>query len=393
MKYNFDEIIDRRGTDALKVEGLKLRWRDDNLIPMWVADMDFRSPSFIIDVIRKKCDSGILGYTVIPDGYYTAICNWIEKRYCWKITPDNIQFTPGVVSGFSFAIQCFTEPGDKVMVQPPVYHPFFIYTEKNHRKVVYNPLILDKGTYKMDMKLFKEQIKECKLFLLCNPHNPGGRVWSREELEEIAEICYDNKVMVVSDEIHADLTLPGYTFTPFSTVSEKSSRNSLTLMAASKAFNIPGLSSSYAISENYEIIDRFSRQLEMSESENGHIFAFSTIQAAYEQGEEWLQEMLFYIQGNVNYLDSYLKNNLPGIKAILPHASYLVFLDCRGLGLTHEQTINFFVKEAGLALNEGMTFGKEGYNFMRMNVGCPRAVLEKALNNLKIAYDKLQGNN
>ncbi|MCD8165839.1 MAG: PatB family C-S lyase [Bacteroides sp.] len=388
MKYNFDEIIDRRGTDSLKVEGLRLRWNNENLIPMWVADMDFKTPPCVLEAARNICDQEILGYTIIPDSYYTSISNWLKKRYNWQVNPEMIQFTPGVVSGLSFIVQAFTRPGDKVLVQPPVYHPFFIYPRKNDREIVFNPLILENGSYRMDMELFRKQVKDCKLFFLCNPHNPGGRVWNWEELEEIAAICYENKVLVVADEIHADLTLPGHTHYPFSTISEKAKMNSITLMAASKAFNMPGLTSSHAISENPEILNRFSVELEKTESENGHIFAFKTVEAAYTYGEEWLEQLLAYIQENVNYLDKFLKEQAPKIKAILPEASYLVFLDCREMGLSHEQLVNFFVNKCGLALNEGTTFGKEGEGFMRMNIGCPRPTLEKALQQLKLAYDK-----
>jgi len=388
MKYNFDEIIDRRNTDSLKVDGVSARWGRDDLIPMWVADMDFKTPPFILDAIRERCDQGILGYTLQTERYFNAIQNWIHKRYNWNISPDMIQFTPGVVSGLAYIIKSLTKPGDKILIQTPVYHPFFIYTEKNDRVPVFNPLILEEGHYKFNIPQFKELIKECKLFILCHPHNPGGRVWSKEELEEIAEICYEHQVPVISDEIHADLTLPGHIHTPFATISEKAKSNSITLMAASKAFNIPGLSSAYMITENKEFRKKLMDEISLCEGEKGHIFAFTAIEAAYGKGSEWLQQLTGYINENVNTLETFAKEYLPKIKVIRPQASYLVFLDCRELELPQQELVNFFVEDAHLALNDGSVFGKEGIGFMRMNVGCPRIILQKALNNLKNAYDK-----
>lgn len=389
MIYNFDEIIDRTNTNSVKVDGVKEHWGRTDLLPMWVADMDFRTPDFIIDAIREQCEKGILGYTFQPDEYYTAIHTWLLKRYQWNIQQEELKFIPGVVAGLAYAIQSLTNPGDKILMQPPVYHPFFLCTEKNDRIPVYNPLILENGQYKMNFPQFRELIKECKLFILCNPHNPGGRSWNVEELQEIAEICYKNNVPVISDEIHADLTLPGFVHTPFATVSEKAKDNSLTMMAASKAFNIPGLSSAYAIVENSEIRERFVNQLEKSEAGHGHIFAYKPVIAAYEQGEEWLKQLLAYIQENIDVIDEFTKKYTPKIKVIRPEASYLVFLDCRELNLSQENLNNFFVDKAHLALNDGSMFGKEGNGFMRMNVGCPRETLEKALGYLRRAYEEV----
>lgn len=388
MKYDFDEIIDRRGTDALKVEGVKSNWGREDLMPMWVADMDFRTPPFIMEAIRKRCEHEILGYTCKSPDYFSSIGQWLEKRYQWKINEKMIQFTPGVVAGLALAINCFSNPGDKVLIQTPVYHPFFLVTEKNERKVVYNPLILEDGQYRMNMEEFRELAKECKIFILCNPHNPGGRVWSKEELSEVAEICYENNVLVLSDEIHADLTLPGFQHIPFATVSEKARMNSLTFMATSKAFNMPGLSSSYSIIENESLRRPFISYVNRMEVGGGHLFAFQTVAAAYKEGADWLSQLVAYIKENVDYLDEFLKKNTPKIKAIRPQASYLVFLDCRELGLSQEKLIKFFVDDAHLALNQGAMFGKEGAGFMRLNIGCPKSILQKALNNLKNAYDE-----
>lgn len=389
MKYNFDEIIDRSGSDSIKVEGVQKNWGRNDLIPMWVADMDFRTPPFIMDAIRKRCEHEILGYTWPCSAYEKTIIKWQKEKHQLEITEEMIQFTPGIVPGLAFAIQCFTKPGDKVIIQTPVYHPFFLVTEKNGRIPVYNPLLLENGQYKMDIEQLKQLIdKDCKLLLLCNPHNPGGRIWSKEELRIIADICYDNHIIVVSDEIHADLALPGHRHTSFATVSENARLNSISFMAASKAFNIPGLSSSYAVIPNKNLKERFSKFVENSELGNGHVFAFIAVVAAYENGNEWLCQVTKYIQENIDYLETFLKEYTPKIKIIRPQASYLIYLDCRELGLSQQKLIDFFVEDAHIAMNDGAMFGKEGTGFMRMNIGCPKATLLKALNNLKIAYNK-----
>ncbi|WP_455497885.1 MalY/PatB family protein [Coprobacter sp.] len=386
MKYNFDEIIDRSGTDALKQEALLPRWGRDDLIPLWVADMDFATPPFIMETLQKRCQHPILGYTNKPDSYYTAIINWVKKRYSWDIERSLISFTPGIVAGLAFAIKCFTSPGDKVLVMPPVYHPFFLVTKNEDREVIFCPLILKDRQYHIDFERFEEQVKNCKVFILCNPHNPGGRVWSAEELKRIASICAKNKVLVFSDEIHADLTFPPYHHTPFATVSEEAANNSLIFMSPSKAFNMAGLASSFCIIKNDSLRRIFKKFTDGSDLAEGHIFAFRSVEAAYNYGEEWLSQVLEYLQENINYTDRYLKEKMPRIKAIIPQASYLIFLDCRELHLSPKTLVDFFVDKAHLALNDGSMFGKEGEGFMRINIACPRIILTKALRQLEKAY-------
>lgn len=390
MKYNFDEVIDRRGTDSEKVEGVKVHWGREDLIPMWVADMDFRTPPFVIDAIKRRLSHEILGYTCKPECWYTAIVNWAKQRYQWDVTKDMINFSPGIIPGFTAAIQKFTKPGEKVLVQSPVYHPFFLMSERNNREVVYNQLKFENGRYYMDMELFKEQIKECKLFILCNPQNPSGRVWSKDELKEIARICHENKVLVVSDEIHADLTFPQYQHHPFASVSEEARMNSIVLMSPSKAFNMPGICSAYSIIPDEEIRRQFTEQMVANAMTEGHVFAYTTVAAAYSNGTEWLNQMLEYIQGNIKYLDDFLKQYIPEIKAIPQEATYLVFLDCKGLGLSLSQLKSFFEDGAHIAVNNGVMFGKGGEGCMRINIACPRSTLQKALNQLKEAYDNLK---
>ncbi len=388
MKYDFDEIVDRHNTDSLKLDAIAPRWGRNDLIPLWVADMDFRTPPFIIKAIKDRLENEVLGYTMKPDRWYSSITNWVQQRFDWKISPEMLTHTPGIVPGLAMAIQCLTNVGDKVMVQPPVYHPFFLVTQHNNRKVVYNPLILRDGQYRMDMDRFKEDIKGCKLFILCNPHNPGGRVWTKDELAEVARICYENKTIVISDEIHADLTLSPYIHHPFATVSEEAKMNSIVFMSSSKAFNMPGISSSYCIIENESLRRKFSTYVNGSELGEGHIFSFNTVVAAYSNGTEWLDQVKEYIQGNIDFVDEYLKKNIPAIKAIRPQASYLIFLDCRELNLPQDELLKLFIDGAHLALNDGAIFGKEGAGFMRLNAGCPRSVLKKALDQLHDAYQK-----
>lgn len=388
MNYNFDEIIDRRGTDSVKWDAVGERFGRNDLLPLWVADMDFRTPPFIIEALRTRMEHEVLGYTFASEAWYTSIIAWLQKRYGWTIQREMLTFMPGIVRGLAFAIHCFTQPGDKVMVMPPVYHPFFLVTQKNKREVVYSPLVLRDGQYEIDFDRFKSDLQGCKLLILSNPHNPGGRVWTPEELAMIAELCAESGTLVISDEIHADLTLPPYKHTTYALVSEKARQNSLVFMSPSKAFNMPGLASSYCVIENEALRHQFQAYMEASEFSEGHLFAYLSVAEAYSNGTEWLDQALAYIQGNIDFTDTYLCTHIPGIRVIRPQASYLVFLDCRELGLSQEKLVDLFVNGAHLALNNGTTFGKEGEGFMRLNVACPRSVLEKALSQLQQAINQ-----
>ena len=389
MRYNFDEIVDRSGSNCIKLEKLKPLFGHEDLIPLWVADMDFKSPPAIVEALRQRVDHAVFGYTLPSQAYTSSIVNWIERRHRWKVHDEHIIFVPGVVKGVAFAIDVFTRKGDKIIIQPPVYHPFRIVTSSLGREVVNNPLILDDGQYKMDFEGLRKIVanNRCKMLILCNPHNPGGRAWSPAELDELADICYENNILVVSDEIHADMALPGHQHTSFATASAKAEEISLTLMAPSKTFNIAGIVSSFAIITNKTIRKRYLAYLEPRELQQGTIFAFTATRAAYDECEDWLDQMLEYVQNNIDFVDSYLKENIPEIKAILPEASFLVWLDCRALNLSQQDLVKLFVEKAHLALNDGTMFGQGGEGFMRLNVGCPRSLLEKGLDNLKKAVD------
>lgn len=388
MKYNFDETIDRNGTSAIKLEGMKEIWGRTDLIPLWIADMDFATAPFVTEAIRRRCENRILGYTSKPDSYYQAIINWIKMRYELEVKKEMINYVPGIVPGIGMALNAFTQKGDKVMIQPPVYGPFSWLNIRNDRTLVTNPLKWKDGTYRMDMENFRKQAKGCKAFILCNPHNPGGVVWKKEELQEIAEICYQEGILVISDEIHADLTLPPHKHLPFAKVNEKAKINSVTFMSPSKAFNMPGLTASHALIFNPELQCKFRKYIETCEFDMGHVFAFPAVEAAYSNGTEWLDQCLAYVQENINYIDDFLKQNTPKIKSIRPQASFLLWLDCREMHLSQKALNEFFVDKAHLALNDGVSFGIEGTGFMRMNIASPRSILEKAMTQLAEAYNK-----
>lgn len=390
QNYNFDEIINRHGTGAVKTDALKEMFGKTDLIPMWVADMDFRTGDFILDALRERCNHGILGYTMAPDNYFPSIQNWIKKKHQWEVEQDWIRYIPGIVKGIAFCIMNFTKPGDKVIIQPPVYHPFHLIPEMHKRTVVNNNLYESGGKYKMDLSQLRKNIdKNCKLLILCNPHNPIGITWDKETLTELAEICYENNILVISDEIHCDLALFNNKHIPFASVSEKAKSNSITFMAPSKTFNIAGIVSSYAIIPDPLIRNNFYNFLHSSELDQGSIFAYIATQAAYEHGEEWLTQLINYLEKNIILTKQFIEENIPQIKVIIPQASFLIWLDCRELSLDQTDLVSFFINKAHLALNDGKMFGTGGEGFMRMNVGCPQNILIEALGQLKKAINEI----
>lgn len=387
MKYNFDELICRKHTDALKIEALAPRWGRTDLLPMWVADMDFKTPDFIVEAMKKRMACEIFGYTSKPDSWYDAIISWQARKHQWTIEKEMISFVPGVVPALAMAVQAFTERGEKVMIQQPVYNPFAQVIHNNHRELVNCPLELKEGQYHINFDIFEERIKGCKLFLFCHPHNPGGRVWTREELQKVAAICAQNNVIVVADEIHADLTLTSYEHIPFASVSEEAAQLSVVFASPSKAFNMAGLATSYAVIANPSLRRRFESYVEGNELAAGNVFAFNTVVAAYTEGEEWLQQMLNYVEENINYLVGYVKEHLPQLKVIVPQASYLVFIDFGALHLSQKELVALCTDKAHLALNDGSIYGEEGKGYMRINLACPRSVVKQALIQLKEALD------
>ena len=368
---SFDTLIDRRGSGALKTDALRERFpmyrnedgRDD-LLPMWVADMDFATPDFILDAIRQRLEHPVLGYTIEPADYRPAIIDWVSSHHQWQIQPEWISYIPGVVKGIGTALNLFTNPGDSVAIMEPVYHIFRQVIEGNGRKVVGG----------------KEGSPA--VFLLSNPHNPIGICWSREWLQELAHYCYENHILVISDEIHADLALFGHKHIPFASVSEEAAMNSITFMAPTKTFNMAGIISAYSVIPNPSIRERDYQWLDTNELSEPNIFAPIATIAAYRKGEAWRQQLIQYIEQNILFVEQYVAQHLPQVKVVRPEASFLVWLDCRALGLSHEALIDLFVNRARLALNDGEMFGHGGEGFMRMNVGCPRTVLQQALERL-----------
>lgn len=391
LKSNFDIIIDRTGTNSLKQENLQKVFGTKDLIPMWVADMDFPAPDFIIDAIRKRCDTKILGYTIIPDSWRESICSWLKKRHYWNVEKYETGFLPGLVSGIGLAIQCFTEPGDKVLVEAPVYTPFLNVPVMNGRELVVSQLVYENNIYKVDFDDFEKKVASgCKMFILCNPHNPSGRVWTKDELKKMAEICIRHNVLIVSDEIHSDLIMPGYKHCPAASISPEIAGHVITMMAPSKTFNIAGLSSSFYVIHNQEIRNKFKKYLDSAELSDGNIFAIIAAQAAYENGEEWLESLNSYLYRNIEYVDNYLKENIPEITACSTQATYLMWLDCQKLNLPEEELEKFFVKDAKLGLNKGTIYGPGGEGFMRMNIGCPFETVKKAMEQLNTAVKALR---
>ena len=392
MTYNFDKIIDRTGSGDLKHGVLKERYGRDDLLPLWVADMDFETPEFITSALRQRLEHSLFGYTVVPDELWTTIVKWIADHHQWDVKREWLTYIPGIVKGIGMAINVFVKEDEKVIIQTPVYHPFRLTPEGNGRKVVYNPLKEIDGTYEMDFDQLAEVVDEkCRLLILSNPHNPAGICWDADTLRRLAHFCYERGIIVISDEIHSDMAILGNRHIPFATVSDEAAQISITFGAPSKTFNIAGIVSSYAIVPNQTLRRRFYTWLEANELNDPPLFAPIATIAAYQQGEEWRRQMLGYVEDNILFVEEYCRENLPGIKPWRPQASFLVWLDCRGLGLNHDELVDLFVNKAHLALNDGAIFfgkpkpGNDLGGFMRLNVGTPKSVLKTALEQLKTA--------
>lgn len=390
-QYDFDKVVDRRGTGALKLDVLQERYGRSDLLPLWVADMDFETPHFITDALKKRLEHSLFGYTVIPKDFWPTIINWVYDHHQWQVKQEWMSFIPGIVKGIGMVINVFVKEDEKVIIQPPVYHPFRLTPLGNGREVVFNPLKENEdGSYSMDFEnLAKVADEKCRLLILSNPHNPGGIVWDRDTLVRLADFCYEHHILVISDEIHSDMALYGNKHIPFASVSDKAAHCSITFGAPSKTFNIAGIVSSYTIVPDDTIRHRFFNWLKANELDDPHLFAPIATIAAFQQGEEWRRQMLKYVEGNIDFVINYLQNNIPQIKALRPQASFLVWLDCRALKLTHKELVHLFVDEAHLALNDGEMFGPGGEGFMRMNVASSRSVLKTALEQLKVAVGKL----
>ena len=389
MKYNFDEIIDRSGTNSSKWEPevLKELFGEPDLMPFWVADMDFKVAEPIVEAIVKAAQHGIYGYSNRPASYYQAIIDWTERRFGWKLEKEWIEYTPGIVPAVNYAIQAFCMPGDNVLIQQPVYYPFANAINNNGCHVVSNDLIFDGEKYNMDIKDLEEKLKDPKttMMILCSPHNPVSRIWSREELKKVAQLCLENEVLLISDEIHNDLVFSGYKHTIFGLVGDEYLNNLIVCTAPSKTFNMAGMQSSNVIIPNSSLMRRFRRVLERNSIGSQNPLSIVSLEAAYKHGEEWLEQLLEYLEGNIQFIDEYMKNNIPKARMIKPQATYLAWIDFSAYVDEGSKIEELMAKKGKIAMDGGTWFGSQGAGFMRLNFACPRELLRQGLDRMKLA--------
>ncbi|NGQ93790.1 putative C-S lyase [Brevibacillus sp. SYP-B805] len=378
--YDFDRVIPRRNTHSVKWDLMAKVSREPDLIPLWVADMDFPAPPEVVEAVTRRAELGIYGYAVNPDSYFEAVGGWMKRRHGWEIRQEWLVHAPGVIPAISMLVMALTAPGDRVVIQPPVYPPFFDVIRKNGREVVENPLVLRHGRYEMDFEDLERQLEAgAKMLILCSPHNPVGRVWTREELLRLSQLCLAHKVILVSDEIHSDLVYDGYRHIPAASLSEEIAMNTITCISVGKTFNLAGLQTANVIIPNAEWRRAYTHTLHALHLFIQNYFAGAAVVAAYTHGEAWLSQLMSYIRGNLDYLTDYLAKHMPTIKPVKPEGTYLVWLDCRELGMTAPEIKEWMYRKAKVALNEGSTFGKEGEGFLRINLACPRATLAEGL--------------
>jgi cysteine-S-conjugate beta-lyase len=387
--YSFDDFIERRNTYSVKWDETERIFGVKDVLPMWVADMDFKAPAEVLEALRKRVEHGVFGYTSIPVSLKQAVCDWMAGKHEWPIDSKWLSFSTGVVPALAIAIQAFTSPGDKVIVQTPVYYPFFQLVQKNNRELVLNPLQLANGKYEMDYADLKEKIKGAKLLLLCNPHNPGGRVWSKEELARLGELCLEHNVIVVSDEIHSDLVFSSSRHTPFASISEEFAQNSVTCIAPTKTFNLAGLQSAISIIPNRTLKKQFDSVQQRQGFFTLNTFAVIGTEAAYQHGEQWLNHLLKYMEENVEFTCSFIEKHLPKLKVMKPEATYLVWIDCRKLQKSDQELKQILLQKGRIAVEPGNKFGESGRGFIRLNVACTRETLKEALKRLATALGEL----
>ena len=386
MRWNFDEEVRREGTDCIKYDLREETFGREDIIPMWVADMDFKTPDFIVDKLKNRLDHEIFGYSFRSPDYYNSIVSWFKSRHNRRIEKEWICFSPGIVPALNVCTLAFTCPGDKIIVQPPVYFPFFSAVESHGRNLVYNQLAEKDGRWEMDFDALVSAIDaNTKMIIISNPHNPVGRAWSSEELSKLAEICIENEIIILSDEIHCDLILPGFSHTAMASISEKTADITVTCIAPSKTFNLAGLSTASVIISNPVLRKYFNRQIENLHIGNGNIFGTIASTAAYSEGHEWLNALMDYIDRNAEIVIKYCRELIPEIVPVQPEATYMIWLDCRKFGMTGKELQNFFVEKAGTGLNEGSTFGPGGEGFMRMNIATTHNTVMMAMEQIERA--------
>ncbi|WP_340701100.1 MalY/PatB family protein [Brevibacillus borstelensis] len=389
MHYDFDQVHNRFHTDSIKWDRTEKLFGDKDILPMWIADMDFRCPLPVIERLISRAEHGIFGYTARSDSYFESFAGWVKRRHHWEIKKEWIRCSPGILTALSIIVQTFTEPEDKVIIQPPVYHPFPGIVQKNNRELVLNPLMLNIGRYEMDYDdLIGKIDPKVKMIILCNPHNPVGRVWTKAELERLGQICAEHDILVVSDEAHFDLIHNGHRHTLFASISEPFALGSITCTAPSKTFNMAGLQMSNIIIPDQQKRAMFTKALDMLHLSLSNTFGIVAAETAYRHGDEWLDQCLAYVGDNLAFLTDFIEAHIKPIKVIQPEGTYLVWLDCRELGMDAKTLEQFFRKQAKVALDEGYKFGKGGEGFTRVNIACPRSVLEEGLQRMASAVHK-----
>ncbi len=389
MRYNFDEIIPRENTNSVKYDIRETYFGKPDVFPMWVADMDFKTPDFILEAIRERLNHEILGYTIKPDSFFESIVGWVKRRHNWDIKKEWIAYSPGVVPAINLIVEGFTSPGDKIIVQPPVYYPFFSAVKNNNRILVNNQLVNNNGKYFIDFDALRKSIDpDVKMLIFCNPHNPVGRVWTKEELTELGNICIENDILIVSDEIHSDLVFPGYTHIPIASLSPEIDKRTITCMAPSKTFNLAGLATSEVIISNPRLRHAYDKVLDKVHIGMGNALGLVALEAAYSKGDEWLDELIKYLTSNLDVARNFLKQEIPSVKLIEPEATYLLWLDFNKLNMSNEALKSFIITDAGLGFNDGPVFGSGGEGFQRMNIALPQPQLMEALDKLKSAFKR-----
>ncbi len=392
MKYDFDRIVPREKSNCVKYDTCEETFGRPDIIPMWIADMDFPVAPFVENAMRARMEHPVYGYAVRSESYYRSITGWVERRNNWKIKPHWIDFTPGVVSGFVFAIRALTAEGDGVVIQPPVYPPFAAMISANGRRIVNNPMKFTGGRFEIDFEELDRCLAGARALLFCNPHNPTGRVFSREELEKVGELCLKHNVVIISDEIHSDLIQKPYLHTHIASVSPRLAENTVTFIAPSKTFNLAGLSISHAITPGDSLRRRLRAELDKIHVDQGNVFGTAALEAAYTHGDEWVDQLNEYIGRNARYVAEFIDVHLPAVKTIPNEGTYLMWIDFRGLGMEHQELCRFLVAEARLGLNDGQQFGDQGRGFMRMNLATSFDTIKQAMVQLKNACDKIRCN-
>ena len=390
MQYDFDTPIDRTHTWSIKHDFKKENGKADDILPLWVADMDFRSPDSVVEALKKAVDHGIFGYSRADESYFDAVAAWYQKRHHLTLQPEWMTCTPGIVFALSIAVRAFTQEGDAVLIQPPVYHPFSRAILRNKRTLVENPLVLKDGHYEMDLEDLEQKVldEHVKLMILCNPHNPVGRVWTREELTALADICLRHHVYVISDEIHGDFVWQGHEQTPYVSISEDACLHSMMCTAPSKTFNLAGMATSNLFIPDPEMRRKFRSELLDVGQENMNRLGLFACRAAYEGGGEWLDQLIGYLAGNLALVRDFCKDRVPQIQLVEPEGTYLAWLDCRELGMTDDELMAFFSDEAKVWLDPGTHSGEQGSGFMRFNLGSSRSVIAQALDQIEAAWKK-----